>query len=268
MIKEQAAELKQTKQQALLGDDDTAPTPAQLGFTTWRVNDYDLQVQHNEAQELACTYLGVTRTKTDGFFHGTLGKALVRIVPFEHPLSPEDLELVREELEARKDEDRAIKMVCLGVEIAAQAWLDEWNRLRKGKATANRIDVIELRDDPAHGGWLNHTPAEAKVSIARKKDRIVVSVDNFISPTIVERLKQQSGVLTPKIDDFRAMIDSVAIDTAYDGRVFNVVEVDVPEKKTDFVTGRYELAAPSGETTVAVRITDMLGEDVLVTKRV
>lgn len=58
------------------------------------------------------------------------------------------------------------------------------------------------------------------------------------------------------------------IDTAYDGRVFNVVLSDVPEKKTDLVQGSYELPAPTDETTVAVKIIDMLGEEVLVTKAV
>ena len=45
-----------------------APTPARLGFTTWRVNDYDLQIQHNEAVALACEHIGVQRTRTDAFF--------------------------------------------------------------------------------------------------------------------------------------------------------------------------------------------------------
>lgn len=39
----------------------------------------------------------------------------------------------------------------------------------------------------------------------------------------------------------------------------------VPEKKTDYVAGKHELPAPEGETTVAVKIIDMLGEEVLVT---
>src|SRR5690606_12088100 len=41
---------------------------AQLGFTVWRVNDYDLQIQHNEAVELACEHIGIERSRTDGFF--------------------------------------------------------------------------------------------------------------------------------------------------------------------------------------------------------
>ena len=101
--------------------------------------------------------------------------------------------------------------------------------------------------------------------MARKKDRIQVKIEDFISPTIIERLQQQAGVVSPKIDDWRAMVDSVMIDTAYDGEVFNVVLADVPEKKSDLVDRTYDLAAPDDETTVAVKITDMLGEEVLVT---
>src|SRR3990170_5835072 len=74
-----------SRQQTLLTDDDGAPPPpAQLAFTTWRVNDYDLAIQHNEAVNLACEHLGVERTKTDAFFDGSLGKRLVKIVPFNH----------------------------------------------------------------------------------------------------------------------------------------------------------------------------------------
>ena len=58
------------------------------------------------------------------------------------------------------------------------------------------------------------------------------------------------------------------IDPAYDGTVFTVGLADIPEKKADLVEGRYELPAPDGETTVAVKITDMLGEEVVVTQTV
>jgi|SRR5665213_164391 len=268
---DEAAKPVKARQASLIGDDakeDAPPLPAQLGFTTWRVNDYDLQIQHNEAVNLACEHLGVQRTRTDRFFDGTLGKALVKIVPFDHPLSPMDIDEVRRELDARKDDDRGVTMVCLGCELAAQAAVDDWNRLRKGKNAANRIDVIELRSDPKYGPFLRHEPARARVSISRKRDAVLVEITDFISPSIVERLREQAGILKPHIDDWRAMVDSVAIDVAYDGTIFNVTTVDVPERKTDYVAGTYELPAPQGETTVAVRITDMLGEEVLVTKSV
>lgn len=41
---------------------------------------------------------------------------------------------------------------------------------------------------------------------------------------------------------------------------------DVPERRNDLVEGKYELPAPEGETTVAVKVIDMLGEEVLVTE--
>lgn len=248
------------------GEKEEDPAPSQLSFTVWRVNDYDLAIQHNEAVNLACEHIGIQRTRTDAYFDGTLGKSLVKIVPFGHPLTPLDLEELKRELDARPDEDRPITLVCLGMELATASWIEDWNRLRKGKDAVNRIAVIELRTDPKYGKFIQHEPACARVKIARKNSTLVVDIEDFISPTILERLSQQAGLLKPKIDDWRAMVDCVMIDSAYDGKVFNVALSDVPEKKTDLVVGRYELAAPNGKTTVAVKIIDMLGEEVLVTK--
>lgn len=252
----------------LPGMADSEPAPAQLSFTVWRVNDYDLQVQHNEAVNLACDHIGIQRTRTDPFFDGVLGRNLVKIVPFNHPLSPVDLDEIRRELEARPEEDRNITVVCLGMELAAQAWIDDWNRLRKGDRAVNRIEVIELRTDPRYGKFIEHKPASAKVRIVRQENQIRVQIEDFISPTIIERLSQQSGVLTPQIEDWRAMVDCVMIDPAFDGQVFKVALSDVPSKKEEFVEGTYTLPAPDGPTVVAVKIIDMLGEEVLATDRV
>ena len=63
-------------------------------------------------------------------------------------------------------------------------------------------------------------------------------------------------------------MNRIDIDILNDGQVINVALSDVPERKSDLVSGRYELPAPAGPTTVAVKITDMLGEEVLVPKRI
>jgi adenine-specific DNA-methyltransferase len=259
------------------GDDDQTSLAAQLSFAVYRVNDYDLQVQHNEAVNLACEHLGITRTRSDAFFDGALGKRLAKIIPFNHPLTPLDLEEVKRELSARPEETRDVAVVCLGKETAVEAWLEEWNRLRKSGDVPNKIEVIELRSDPKYGGFFQHQPARARVGVKRmtskgdrkgRPDVIRVEIKDFISPAILERLKQQAGILTPQIDDWRAMVDSVMIDAAYDGETFNIALADVPAKKNDLVAGDYELDAPKGKTTVAVKITDMLGEEVLDTKTV
>ncbi len=278
IIAEQTAAASQGRLLETEGNEQSQP--AQLGFTVWRVNDYDLQIQHNEAVSLACEHIGIERTRSDGFFDGALGKRLAKIIPFSHPLSPVDLEEIKRELDARPDEDRNIVVVCLGKEFAADKWLEDWNRLRKGKNAVNRIEAIELRTDAKYGKFFEHKPAKAKVKISRAKDRIAVEIQDFISPTILERLQQQAGLVKPTIDDWRAMVDCVMIDSAYDGEVFNITLSDVPERKSDLVKGKYDLpaasggngrrhapaqqASPKGKTTVAVKIVDMLGEEVLV----
>ncbi len=108
----------------------------------------------------------------------------------------------------------------------------------------------------------------ARVSKNGVVGNIVVEIEDFISPTIVERLEMDTPLFKAQIPDWRAMVDVVMVDTAYDGEVFNIALSDVPERKNDLVEGRYEVEAPEGETTVAVKIIDMLGEEVLVTAEV
>jgi DNA modification methylase len=248
----------------LIADETAPPPPASLAFTVHRVNDYDLQIQHNEAVALACEHLGVTRTKTDTYFDGTRGKQLAKIIPFQHPLSPADLEQLRDELKTRPEEARDILLVCLGRELACEAWLADWHRLRKRGDVPNKIEVVELRTDAKYGKFIAHRPASARVEVKRKAGQLHVVIKDFSSPTIIERLAAHAGVLQPQIPDWTALVDCVMIDPAYDGAVFNVALSDIPEKKTDTVQGAYAFPAPAGETTVAVKLIDMLGEEVLV----
>ncbi|MBM3178866.1 MAG: site-specific DNA-methyltransferase [Chloroflexi bacterium] len=266
---QERVESAKSKTQTLPGlEDEETPSPAQLGFAVYRVNDYDLQIQHNEAFNLAVEHLGMARTKTDAFFDGTLGKKLVKIVPFNHPVTPLDLEEVRRELNNRPDEERDIVLVGLGKEVAIEAWLDECNKLRKQGNIPNKIEVIELRSDPKYGGFFTHEPAKAKASFKRTDKGVEITIDDFISPTILERLKQQNKhnpLFQPQVNDWRSMVDSVIIDSAFDGKVFNITLADIPEKKKDLVDGKYVVEAKKGAT-IAVKVTDMLGEEVLVIK--
>jgi DNA modification methylase len=247
------------KQGKLVADETAAPKPCQLRFTTWRVNDYDLQIQHNEAVELACQHLGVTRTRTDAFFDGTQGGRLVKIVPFNHPLAPLDLEALRAELKTRPDEERDILLVSLGIQHDARQWVDDYNRNRP----VNRLHVIELRTDRKYGGFIKHEPISADVTVSREGDMLVVDIKDVLSPTILQRLNLDQGLFRASIPDWRAVVDCVLIDSQYDGELFNVALSDVPERKQDLVLGRYELPAPPPGSRVAVKIIDMLGEELV-----
>ncbi|MEY3251889.1 MAG: hypothetical protein RL227_862, partial [Pseudomonadota bacterium] len=257
-------------QQASLIDDDVATDlgASQLTFATYRVNDYDLQIQHNEAVELACQHLGVTRTRTDSFFEGTQGGRLVKIVPFNHPLTPMDLEAVRNELKTRPTEERDVMVVCLGWQHDARAWVETYNRNRP----VNKLHVVELRTDRKLGGIIKHEPLTAQVSAKRTgtgaSAQLVVEVQDVVSPTIMQRLNLEQGVFRAQITDWRAVVDCILIDTEHNGQVFNVALADVPERKQDLVNGRYELPGSPPGSTVAVKIIDMLGEELVITMSV
>ena len=263
VMREQAAALAAQTQSSLLqadeGGPEAAPGPAQLSFATYRVNDYDLQIQHNEAVELACQHLGVARSRTDSFFDGTQGGRLVKIVPFNHPLTPLDLEAVRTELATRPSEERDVLVVSLGLQHDARAWVEAYNRNRP----INKLYLIELRTDRKFGGFIRHEPLWAAATVQRQGERLVVEIQDVVSPTILQRLNLEQGVFRAQISDWRAVVDTVLIDPQHDGHVFNVALADVPERKQDLVQGRYELPAPPTGSTVALKIIDMLGEELV-----
>ena len=229
-------------------------------FSIYKVNNYDLQLLKTEAIELAVQHIGIQRTRTDRFFDGTLGKNLVKIIDFNHPLTLLDLQLLQDELKKRPNEDRDITIVCLGKELAVDPEIEKWNK----KHPINKIKTIELKTDKKHGSFLIHKPAEAKIKIQRKnKNKALIKIQNFISPTIIERLNIDNKLFKVKISDFRSMIDTVLIDNNYDGKTFHIVYSDVPERKGDLVKGEYKVEVPKSKTKIAVKIIDMLGEEVI-----
>jgi len=261
VMREQAETFGKNAQGELVEREDAPPKPAQLSFTTWRVNDYDLQIQHNEAVELACEHIGITRTRGDSFFDGRLGERLVKIIPFNHPLSPLDLEHIDDELKRRPGEERDVTVVCLGLELKARDWVERHNRNRP----VNRYHIIELRTDDKYGGFIKHDPLEARMDARREGDKLIVEIEDVLSPTILQRLNMEQGVFRASIEDWRAVVDCIMIDTDYDGEVFNIALSDIPAKKTDLVEGRYEVQAPPEGSKVAVKIIDMLGEELILT---
>ncbi|MEZ4618612.1 MAG: site-specific DNA-methyltransferase [Caldilineaceae bacterium] len=282
-------------------------------FAVYRINGYDLPKDEQARPsaetltgdaasqaalvQLAAETVGVRRTRSDPFFDGLLGERLVKFADLRRPLLVADLETITAELTIRHDDLRDVVVICLGNELATIEWVERWNRHRNGiDATAQdatekvqakfklgaRMDSItwrssRLQSDPRYGHFFVHQPAQAQVTVQRSptdQRMMQIRIDDFISPTIVHRLRQQSRVEPAFIDDWRAMVDSVAIDPAYDGKCFRAKVVDVPHKRNDTVSGEYLIAVPTTDmttlsvTTVAVKITDMLGEEVLITKRI
>lgn len=77
----------------------------------------------------------------------------------------------------------------------------------------------------------------------------------------IENSKTLKKDYKAKVEDFRQIIDSVAIDIDYNGELFNAEIMDLPTKreliKADY-TWEYQ---KKGKYTVAIKVIDVLGEE-------
>ena len=244
VVKEQYESQQGGKDRSNLSSSGDLKIGKHYSFATHRVNNYNLHSQI-EANELVIQHLGIQQTKADVFFDGILGKNLVKIIDFNHPLTRLDLQLIIDEIKARPKEERDISVVCLGKELTIDPWIEDYNK----KHPINKLNVIELRTDSKFGKLFTHLPAEADVHIKRDGNKGIVEINDFISPTIIERLNRkdafgQTSLLKPSIPSFKSMIDLVLIDKAYSGDFFNITHVDAPKERSEFVVGKYEIDIP------------------------
>ena len=223
------------------------------GFIHYRVNNYDFAKQ-DELKKIIISKYGIQKDNGDLFFDGTVGGKLAKIVDLNRPLNRLDIQIIKDEIaNNRPDETRDIAVFCNGSEMGIIA------ELAQKKNPINKIAVCDIYQD----GVITNQPAEADVQIAIKDKRTTVKIIDYISPAILARMEIDRTIFNEQIDDFRAQIDCVLIDTDYNGRHFNIAESDLPKKKTDLIKGEYALTLPRTGAKVAVKIVDMLGEEII-----
>lgn len=226
------------------------------GFIHYRVNNYDF-AQQNGLKKIVISKYGIRKDNGDLFFDGRLGDNLVKIVGLDRPLNRQDLQLVEEEIRtSRPDDTRDIVVFCNGCELGVIAELD------RRKRPVNKIIVQDIQKD----GITTEKPAEAEVSITKRGKKVKISILDYISPSILARMELDRTIFNEQIGDFRAQIDCALFDTDYNGKHFNIVESDVPGKKSAYVRGDYEFALPRPGAAIAVKIIDMLGEETIIVK--
>ena len=228
------------------------------GIAHYRVNNYDFQTEY-ELKNIVISKYGVETDRKAAFFDGTLNGTLVKIADLTKPLTRLDIQLIKDELQNRPDETRNIMVLCNGSEVGIQEELDRDNRIHP----INKIIVQDIQRD----GVTTYSPAEAEVDFKKKGQNVTITIVDYISPTILARLEiDRTELFDEHIDDFRAQIDCILIDTDYTGEHFTIVESDMPEKKENFVEGEYTVSLPRPGARVAVKIIDMLGEETVVTE--
>ena len=223
------------------------------GFIHYRVNNYDFVAQ-NGLEKIIISKYGIQKDNGDLFFDGIVGGKLAKIIDLHRPLNRLDIQIIKDEIaHNRPDETRDIAVFCNGSEMGIIAELAE------EKSPINKIAVCDIQRD----GVITNQPAEADVQIAITGKKATVKIIDYISPSILARMEIDRTIFNEQIDDFRAQIDCVLIDTDYNGRYFDIAKSDIPKKKTDLIKGEYALTLPRADAKVAVKIVDMLGEEVV-----
>lgn len=226
------------------------------GFIHYRVNNYNF-VKQAELKKIVIAKYGVETNRNGLFFDGIVGGQLAKIVDLDRPLTRLDIQTIKDEIKNnRPDETRDITVFSNGCEM------EIITELAKEKNPMNKITVRDIQRD----GITTEKPAEADVSITKRGKKAKIKIVDYISPSILARMEIDRTLFNEQIDDFRAQIDCVLIDTDHNGKHFNIVESDIPKKKDDFVRGEYQVSLPRAGAVIAVKIIDMLGEETVVSR--
>ena len=223
------------------------------GIIHYQVNNYN-HANQAALKKIIISKYGIKTDHQDLFFTGLVNGKLAKIIDLDRPLTRLDIQHIKDEIEQnRADEERDITVFCNGSE------LEIVQELAAEKKPINKITIVDVQQE----GLITNEPAQAEIKITKKGKKVTIEIEDFISPTILARLDIGRSIFDEQIDDFRAQIDYVLIDTNYDGKKFNIVKRDLPEKETNFIKGKYELVLPRVGAKVAVKIVDRLGEEIL-----
>ena len=151
-----------------------------------------------------------------------------------------------------------VVVICSGME------LDVRDFLKKENKTGVEVKIYDILTDTKDLIFKQYP--ESKVKVATKGTKLSVEIQEFYSPLLMRKLELENGKVLKKereakVKDFKQIVDSVAIDVDYDGKLFNAEIMDLPEKK-EVIKAKYAWEYPKkGKHTVAVKIIDVLGEE-------
>lgn len=240
-------------------------------FKVYNVNDYEIFKNEIESKEIIMEMYGVEPIK-QSYFDGVLDQNLVKVMPLNRVLNKMDIENLLKEISKSTDQftpktttskeeetyEEGVLIIASGVE------LDAHNYLRKENKTGVKIEIRDIQADKK--SLLFKKPTEAEVDVKVAENKVSVSIKEFYSPILVQKLElENEKQLNPKgkvvIEDFKQIIDSVCIDVNYNGKLFNAEIMDLPDKK-NLVSAIYEHEYKSkGKYKLAIKIVDVLGEE-------
>jgi len=245
------AEQQQAVQQPrLIPADQSANLSIYQTFEVYNVNHYEVFKNAEEARDIVLRLYGVEPLRGHHFFDGFLDDRWVKVVDLNRICAKRDIQAIFDNLPP--DDLRGVVVLCAGHEYDVPETIKQHNLLdipfEVRDILTDRKDVIFKR------------PPEAQVSLSCTDGKVVLTVERFYSPLLLQKLSLEDDPET--IEDWRQVVVSVLIDPAYDGEVFHPRINDTPGRRDELVRGEYIWEAREyGEGQVAVKIVDVLDEE-------
>jgi len=219
-------------------------------FEVYNVNHYEVFKNAEEARDIVLQLYGVEPLKGHRFFDGLLDGQWVKVVDLNRICSKLDIQAIFDNLPP--DDTRGVVVLCAGHEYDVPEVIRRRNLLNipfeVRDILTDRKDVIFKR------------PPEAQVSLSRTDGEVTLTVEQFYSPLLLQKLSLEDE--PEAIEDWRQAVASVLVDPAYDGEVFHARITDTPARRDELVRGEYTWEAGEyGEGPVAVKIVDVLDEE-------
>ena len=241
------------------------------GFKIYNVNEYDVFKNEVEAKDIIMEMYGVERIRSS-HFDGVLDNHFVKVMPINRVCTKKDIDDVLKGIKdsiddfkvkskSRQNEsiyEQGVMVFCSGMELDTLDYLKKQDR--------HGVD-IQMRDILLDKQTLIFKqPPEAQIDVKAGTKKATLTIKDFISPILMRKLdieneKALKKESRAKVEDCKQIIDSVAIDIDYDGKLFNAEIIDVPAKN-ELIEGSYELEyEKAGKNTIAIKIVDVLGEE-------
>lgn len=240
-------------------------------FKVLNVNDYDIFKNEIEAKEIVMDMYGVEPIKRSSF-DGILDNNFVKIMPLNRVLNKMDIKNVLKDINDSIDSFTAKSTSKSGEEvyqegvvlICSGAELDTDDYIKKENNTGVKVNVKDILNDKKN--LIFKKKPEAKIEVSAKGGELSVVIKEFYSPILMRKLELENEKIIDKkaqakVEDFKQIVESVAIDADYDSKLFNAEIIDLPDKK-EVIKAQYKYHYPKkGKYTVAIKIVDVLGEE-------
>ena len=214
---------------------------------------------------------GVSPIKRD-YFDGRLDRGFVKVMPINRVLNKMDVRILLNNVENRKNEftvkreskigepiyEEGVLVICSGMEQ------DVPDFIKKENKTGVKIECRNILTDKE--GLIFKKKPEAKIKVHTKDKKLIVKLLDFYSPILEQKLEIENKKIIDKnqqgmVEDFKQIIDSIAIDVNYNGKLFSPEVIDLPDKK-ETIQAQYSWDyTKEGAYTIAIKVVDVLGEE-------